>query len=751
MKLKIWLFLLMLGILILAACQSAISLPTETAGLVSDTVVPTTTSTPTPSVTPSQTPQPSSTRPPTETLPPSQTPTATPPTFVRENTPVPIPSEPITAENADRLVELARLGKGRIVDVQLSPDRNFLIVQTTIGVYGYLADRLEEAWRFEDPAGIADMALTRSERWMAVATNDGRIALLIYRRGSMFTRWTTGYQQIHDLAFSYDGHTLAAIGDQGVSVWPVGVTEPLYHYPEMVGEMVRFTPDDEGLIAFDAEETQFYTLQTGEIIRAEKRDKLLPLSISPDGDYFTNGEMVWEADTGEVLFELDWKWEQDFDGAIVEFSRDSRYLALSAVSDDKISIWRMSDGEKIYELRSPFHVFGEKTASPKKLAALSSRSGGFFPYYLDVAFSPDSSQFAAVTSNDTVEIWDLGTGRFDQQIDCFGDSLIFRKNSRLLVYGDGGLHQIDPNSGITINLSRDFSSLRYTNQYEVYDIYTESLVLFSESGEWLFVENTAWKIPEGTRGFSFGKEAVLAVSPDDGFIYTFDNARDIVRARRIGDFNVVNETMLVPEVGEDWPETDQIIWFPIISSTGKFISGYSYDAYGYKTWDLETGLPINDIFYDGLASGAYSSQGDKLVISGIDGLWAVDLFTRDVIFESEGEYGEFEKIAHFTRSDEYLILVTDGIQKISLVNDFSFADLQTIADFYGYEVAISPQNEVIAVDDGTQIIVIDFDTGDLMARLPAHLDKILSLTFSPDGRYLATSSADGTVKLWGIP
>ena len=138
LKRAIWLASFFLGALILAACQSTAPAPIDTLAATSEPPTPSFTSTVT--GTPTETLLPSTTLPPTETPLPSRTLTATPPTFVRENTPIPLYSRTITAENAGQLVELARLGKGRIIDVQLSPDRNYLIVQTTNGVYGYLAD-----------------------------------------------------------------------------------------------------------------------------------------------------------------------------------------------------------------------------------------------------------------------------------------------------------------------------------------------------------------------------------------------------------------------------------------------------------------------------------------------------------------------------------------------------------------------------------------------------------------------------------
>ncbi|MEJ2511784.1 MAG: hypothetical protein P8Y72_09315 [Anaerolineales bacterium] len=67
------------------------------------------------------------------------------------------------------------------------------------------------------------------------------------------------------------------------------------------------------------------------------------------------------------------------------------------------------------------------------------------------------------------------------------------------------------------------------------------------------------------------------------------------------------------------------------------------------------------------------------------------------------------------------------------------------------ELVISPINGIFAIASENQINIYNFETGELLSRIPAHFDKIASLTFSPDGRYLATSSYDGTVKLWGIP
>jgi WD40 repeat protein len=41
-------------------------------------------------------------------------------------------------------------------------------------------------------------------------------------------------------------------------------------------------------------------------------------------------------------------------------------------------------------------------------------------------------------------------------------------------------------------------------------------------------------------------------------------------------------------------------------------------------------------------------------------------------------------------------------------------------------------------------------TGELLATLQEHSDRILSVCFHPSGERLATSSADETIKLWDV-
>ncbi|MEJ2758911.1 MAG: WD40 repeat domain-containing protein, partial [Anaerolineales bacterium] len=190
-----------------------------------------------------------------------------------------------------------------IVDVQLSPDRAYLIVQTTIGVYGYRASTQEEVWAFEDPSGIADMALPRLARWMAVATNDNRIALLIYKRGSLFTKFVSGFQQIDDLAFSPDDTLLAAVGDAGLAVWEVGQTKPLYRNIDLVGEVVRFTPDGEGITISHGSQLDVFSLSEIQLVKSISVKRRL--TYSRLGEQYTDGFSIWDTTDHEKLIDLE--------------------------------------------------------------------------------------------------------------------------------------------------------------------------------------------------------------------------------------------------------------------------------------------------------------------------------------------------------------------------------------------------------------------------------------------------------------
>ena len=56
---------------------------------------------------------------------------------------------------------------------------------------------------------------------------------------------------------------------------------------------------------------------------------------------------------------------------------------------------------------------------------------------------------------------------------------------------------------------------------------------------------------------------------------------------------------------------------------------------------------------------------------------------------------------------------------------------------------------IVSADGAGTLKLWDAATGQLLGTLLGHTDKIWSISVSPDGKTLATSSSDGTVKLWG--
>ena len=64
--------------------------------------------------------------------------------------------------------------------------------------------------------------------------------------------------------------------------------------------------------------------------------------------------------------------------------------------------------------------------------------------------------------------------------------------------------------------------------------------------------------------------------------------------------------------------------------------------------------------------------------------------------------------------------------------------------------SLSPDGKTLAVSDRDTIKLCDVNTGKLLHTLTGHNDLIRSISFSPNGRQLASGSQDKTIKLWDV-
>jgi WD40 repeat protein len=324
----------------------------------------------------------------------------------------------------------------------------------------------------------------------------GRIILWDAANGRHLRTLSGNSAWVYSVAISPDGRILASgRRDNTVVLWDVVSGHELRtlhgHSADAVSMSVMFSPDGRILASSSNDATTtLWDVATGRELRTLSDS--LSAAFAPDGRVLASGRgdstiMLQDVTTGRALRTLgrSIRDREDTDPVdYVAFSPDGRTLA--AMTGGTLKLWDVTRGRVLRTLnvgegfRAAFSPDGRTLASTggsgpikvwdaatgRELHTLTKNAVLNFDISWAVAFSPDSRLLASATQ-DTVEVWEVSSGRELQRTRTGGLTAAFSPNGQLLVSGseDGTVRFWDISSGkerVSLIAFADGSSLAIT-------------------------------------------------------------------------------------------------------------------------------------------------------------------------------------------------------------------------------------------------------------------------------------------------
>ena len=172
------------------------------------------------------------------------------------------------------------------------------------------------------------------------------------------------------------------------------------------------------------------------------------------------------------------------------------------------------------------------------------------------------------------------------------------------------------------------------------------------------------------------------------------------------------------------------IWDVKFSPDGKTIASGSYDK-TIKIWDVASGRNLRTLtgHSEAIVALAFSHNGKILASTSDDKsirLWN----TTDWKLLNVFSVPEHTQAADFSPDDK--MLVTGGRDKPMIG--------ELLQNFFGD----SKYNK------GVSMRLWDVDTGELLQTFSQHANDVNDVSFSPDGKWIASASSDKTIELWKL-
>jgi WD40 repeat protein len=188
------------------------------------------------------------------------------------------------------------------------------------------------------------------------------------------------------------------------------------------------------------------------------------------------------------------------------------------------------------------------------------------------------------------------------------------------------------------------------------------------------------------------------------------------------------------------------------SPDGKTLATGSRDN-TIKIWTLATGKEIRTLngHQSDITSVSFSPDGKTLATASIDNmikLWNLD--TGEEIPTLRHQYFGFR--VSFSPDGKTLAAASTD-KTIKLWNPDTGKEIRTLGGHQGdvSSMSFSPDSKTLATgSDDKTIKLWNLATGKEIQTLNGHQSDITSVSFSPDGKTLATGSDDKTIKLWNL-
>ena len=628
-----------------------------------------------------------------------------------------------------------RLGKGKIKDFQYSPDGNYLVAATAVGIWLYDGHTGEELGMPGYTDYVENIAFSPDGRTFASQNKRTAVCLWNTNTGKQKRILASTGASVKQLRFSPDGRVLASANiSQSIDLWNPHTGE---HKLSFGGDNMSFSPDGSTIVTISGNDIRLSDTLTGQHKQTftGHSSGVRSVLFSPDRTILATGSKdgtvsLWHIRTGAQT-----DIQHRHTNSPFSFSPDGTVIASgNRDRNGTVSLWNIRTGEQ------------QQTLS------------GHERWVSCVSFSPNGEILASGGGDGTIYLWDLHT---EQQKSVYTGYTVgyqrahqHTKAITRLAFNPDGTTLVSECADTTVRLWNI-----ETGQYKDIRTGDSTAEIYSLSMS-----------PDG---------AMLANGGNDGIIRLWDTHTGQQKRTLTGHASIVSALSFSPDsatlASGAWDNTIRL-WDPrtgqqhgmLRGHTGSVVSlSYSPDGETLASgdskgnihlWDVRSGQEKNIL--KGHTSDVYrvsfSPDGRTLASGGQDKtihLWDVQTGTQkktltshthyvsSVLFSPDGKTlvsGSWDKTIRFWDAhtgEHKKTLIWDTVSCLA----FS-PDGKTLAS----GGVFSRQNSI------TLISLWDVKTGQKKKAFMGHTEWIYDVLFSPDRTILASASRDGTILLWDL-
>lgn len=512
-------------------------------------------------------------------------------------------SQIIQVKNAHQVSESECWGKGTLNQAVLSPDKQSLLIASSLGLHFYRLDTLEEIYAIDSHAWVRCAAYSPDGETVAAGFADGN--LIIY---STISRNPVSVLKDHNRSVSYlmflpNGKQLiAGYVDGKLSIWDLDKPQQPIHLAGHTGSVNCLSCSPDGNLFASASSDQKIILwdsghKTPVVQLYGHTEPVWAIDFSPDGNSIASGSsdeniIIWSTTSGKITNRLTGKL-----GRIncLTFSNDGNRI-LSGGENGRLHLWNLSVAEPIF-----------------------TQQGNALPI-LNTCFINDDGNFITASEDNRIIIWNTRSGirvntlrEHTSNIYCID----FSPSGKQLAIGsrDASIEILNANSGKTVQTLFGHRGSVFSL---VYNADESSLYSVSRADQ-----ITQWDLANTTRAHTcFGhsdKVVTLCASTDRQVLASGSMDGTVIQ----WDSQTNNPTRVY---------NDFVGTLLAISQDGKTLA-FSAKQNSISIYDTLSGSQISQLHPMGIESRCiqFSPNDQNLVLGNVDGsISLIDIITGEM-------------------------------------------------------------------------------------------------------------------------